>query len=188
MVGDGWPAPSRRRSARGHTTGHRLRPRRGDLLLVPAGSGPREADVLCVIDDDTSEPGAVFTLVLNQPTNRPARPLAFLPFDPGETCAWWGGPTTEAFALVELQAREGPDDLLRPDGTPRPYLTERTGLWTPGRDHPPSSPARARVFVGSVWLSAEQTTSTPDKGTSCQPKTTGYSTSNHAPWHTDCAP
>jgi hypothetical protein len=142
-----------------------LGPTVGDVLIAPTGSGPRETDVLCVIDADESEPGALFALVLNRPLDRPAQPLTFMLFDPGAAHAWWGGPTEDAFALVELPNREGTDDLTRPNGEPRPYVTERTGLWMPGRDHKPSAPERTRVFVGSVWLSADQCDLYARKGT-----------------------
>jgi hypothetical protein len=72
-------------------------------------SGPHADDVLCVFDEDASEPGAVFALVLNQPLDRPAQPLAFALFDTEDACAWWGGPTHEAFAIVELPRRTRDD-------------------------------------------------------------------------------
>lgn len=52
-------------------------------------------------------------------------------------------------------ARRRPPDTVRPDGSRRPFLTDRVALYMPGRDHPPPrEPKRVRVFVGSVWLSA----------------------------------
>jgi hypothetical protein len=128
----------------------------GSLLIAPARSGPRPADVLLVFDQDTSEPGAVFTLVLNRPLDQPAQPLAFGLFDTGDDRAWWGGPTPEALALVQVPRRATYDDCHLPSREPRRYLTERTGVWMPGRDHAPSAVTRARVFVGSIWLSADQ--------------------------------
>jgi hypothetical protein len=75
-------------------------------------------------------------------------------FDCGDDNAWWGGPTREPFALVQL-ADVRPEDRVRPDGTARPVATDHTALYLPGRDHPPSStPHAVRVFSGSVWLSA----------------------------------
>ena len=147
-----------------HTGLSRPSPTVGSLLIAPAESGPRAGDVLCVFDEEASEPGAVFALVLNQPLDRPAQPLAFALFDTNDACAWWGGPTHEAFAIIELPRRTGRDDSFRPDGTPRLYVTERSGVWIPGRDHAPSAPARTRVFLGSIWLSLEQLDLYPRKG------------------------
>ena len=98
----------------------------------------------------------MFALVLNQPLDRPAQPLAFGLFDTGESRAWWGGPTSEVFALVTLPQKATPEDHFLPCGEPRRYLTEHTGVWIPGRDHPPSAVTASRIFVGSVWLSAQQ--------------------------------
>lgn len=129
----------------------------GCLLLAPRDAGSRAADVLCVFDEDQDEPGAFFALVLNQPTDAPAQPLAFGLFDCGKEHAWWGGPTHESFALVQLFRRATVDDEYLPTGEPRRYITPRTAVWLPGRDHAPSAPARVRVFSGCVWLSPEQT-------------------------------
>ena len=128
----------------------------GHLLIAPADAGPASDDVLCVFDRDKDEAGALFALVLNQRTEQPAQPLAFGLFACGDERAWWGGPTSEPFALVELTSADGPDDRAMPSGEPRPYVTSRTALFLPGRDHAPSTPGRLRVFAGSVWLSADQ--------------------------------
>lgn len=131
----------------------------GTLLLAPTDAGERAADVLCVLDQDPAEPGAVFALLLTQPTDQPAQPLTFGIFDCGADVAWWGGPTQEPFALARLSGLAGGADevdLVRPDGAPRVFVTERTALYLPGRDHPPARPPEAvRVFLGSVWLPAE---------------------------------
>jgi hypothetical protein len=129
------------------------KPQIGSLLLAPSDSGARAPDVLCVFDEDEAEPGALFALVLNRPTEEPAQPLAFGLFDCGDDHAWWGGPTQEPLALVELAMKDHGDDAFRPSGEPRRYVTSRTGVWLPGRDHPPSTPTRVRVFFGCVWLS-----------------------------------
>jgi len=111
--------------------------------------------VLCVFDTDPDEPGALFALLLNRATDRPAQPLAFGLFDCAGANSWWGGPTFECFALVEL-ARPTADDRWRPNGVARRFLTARTALWLPGLDHAPSTPLRVRVFAGSIWLSADE--------------------------------
>ncbi len=75
----------------------------GTLLVAPPDAGPRAGHVLCVFDRDQEEEGALFALILNEPTDRPARPVAFyLPVGDDDR-AWWGGPTDDAFALVELR-------------------------------------------------------------------------------------
>lgn len=71
----------------------------GSLLLAPREAASRADDVLCVFDEDQDEPGAFFALVLNQPIDAPAQPLAFGLFDCGDEHAWWGGPTHDPFAL-----------------------------------------------------------------------------------------
>lgn len=70
---------------------------------------------------------------------------------------WFGGPTNEPFALVEFTTAAG-SDALRPDGSPRPFITDHTALFTPGRDHPPAPEriGRCRVFRGSIWLSPHE--------------------------------
>jgi hypothetical protein len=98
----------------------------------------------------------LFALVLNKPIDAPAQPLAFGLFDCGEDRVWWGGPTGEPFALVELARITTTDDTRLPTGKPRCYVTARSAVWLPGRDHSPSMPRRVRVFSGCVWLSAEQ--------------------------------
>ena len=129
--------------------------RPGTLLLTPP-TGERADDVLCVVDSDTAEPGAAFALLLNRPTEAPAQPLAFGLFDCEDGVAWWAGPTDEVFALVELGEIGGADDRFLPTGGPRRFITERTALFLPGRDHPPESPPRrVRIFSGSVWLGSD---------------------------------
>jgi hypothetical protein len=129
--------------------------RLGTLLLTPPDVGERARDVLCVLDVDHDAAGACFALILNRPTGEPAQPLAFSLFDCGDDVLWWGGPTNEPFALVEFDGALTPPDTARPDGSPRPLLTDRVAVYVPGRDHVPSrEPKRVRVFVGSVWLSA----------------------------------
>lgn len=128
----------------------------GSLLVAPGDSGPRAADVLCVFDEDADTAGALLALVLNQPTEQPAQPLAFGLFDCGDGVAWWGGPTTDVFALVELPHKASHDDEYLPSGEPRRYVTAHTGIWMPGRDHPPSAVNQVRVFYGAVWLPPDQ--------------------------------
>jgi hypothetical protein len=62
----------------------------GALLLAPVSAGPRATHVLCVFDWDPEEPGALFALILNQPGERPAQPLAFGIFECHGENAWWG--------------------------------------------------------------------------------------------------
>jgi hypothetical protein len=139
-------------------------PASGDLLLTPADAGERARDVLCVIDSDDNEPGAAYAVVLNRPLDEPAQPLAFGIFDCGEALLWWGGPTSEPFALARLEAPTEVD-RVRPDGRPRRFLTDSTALFLPGRDHPPERPPGAvRLFVGSVWLSPHEALLYRDKG------------------------
>ena len=140
-----------------------LRP--GRLLLTPADAGERARDVLCVVDEDPEEPGAFFALLLNRPTDQPAQPLAFSLFDCRDDVLWFGGPTNEPFALVEFTADAG-HDAVRPDGSPRPFITDRTALFMPGRDHPPAIERirRRRVFQGSIWLSPPEANLYRDKG------------------------
>lgn len=148
------------------TTPQRHEPRPaepGTLLLAPTGSA-REQDVLCIFDTDPDEPGALFALLLNRATDRPAQPLAFGLFDCAGANAWWGGPTFENFALVELARPTGPDDRWRPNGLERRFLTARTAVWLPGRDHAPSTPLRVRVFLGSLWLSAGEVARYAEQG------------------------
>ena len=100
-----------------------------------------------------------------QPSNRPAGAAARLRTLrlPGAN-AWWGGPTSENFALVELARPTGPDDRWRPNGLERRFLTARTAVWLPGRDHAPSTPLRVRVFLGSLWLSADEVARYEEQG------------------------
>ena len=99
----------------------------------------------------------MYALVLNQPTDRPAQPLAFGLFACGGDMAWWGGPTGEPFAIVALRNGGAERDRLRPDGTPRVFLTAQTALYVPGRDHAPEASVESvRVFAGSIWLSPDQ--------------------------------
>jgi hypothetical protein len=129
----------------------------GTLLVAPAGSGPRASDVLCVFDHDRDEPGAVFALLLNRPTDRPAQPLAFALFDSGDGVVWWGGPTSDVFAIAKLRAVGDGDDSYRPDGRPRKFLTDRSAVFLPGSDHPPESePEAVRIFSGSIWLPPQE--------------------------------
>jgi len=130
-------------------------PAPGTLLVAPADAGPRAADVLCVFDHDADAPGALYALILNRPTDEPAQRVAFgLPIHDEERL-WWGGPTADAFALVELRVPAVARHRLRPESAgPRPFVTERTAVFFPGRDHPPADQdvVRTRVFRGSVWL------------------------------------
>lgn len=129
----------------------------GTLLLAPADAGERAADVLCVFDGDPDEPGAVYALLLNRPTTQLAQPLAFGLLDCGDAVAWWGGPTDEVFALAALSVVGDADDRVQPDGQPRIFVTAKTALYLPGRDHPPErTPDQVRVFSGSLWLSPDQ--------------------------------
>lgn len=137
----------------------------GCLLLTPPDVGERARDVLCAFDADPSEADALFALVLNRPTSAPAQPLAFALFGCGEERAWWGGPTTEPFALLEFAAipEQG---AVRPDGSPRPFVTRRTAVFFPGRDHAPvDAIARRRVFHGSVWLPPDEARLYREQGT-----------------------
>lgn len=80
----------------------------GTLLLAPPDAGERASDVLCAFDVDRDAAGACFALILNRPTGEPAQPLAFSLFDCGEDVLWWGGPTSEPFALVEFDGAPAP--------------------------------------------------------------------------------
>jgi hypothetical protein len=131
----------------------------GVLLVAPADAGPRASDVLWVFDRDPDDPGALYALVFNQATEQPARPTAFaLPAgDDDRLC--WGGPTADPFALVELhQAAVARHRLLSESEELRPFVTARTAVFLPGRDHPPEAEevARLRILRGSVWLDAHQ--------------------------------
>lgn len=139
--------------------------RPGTLLLTPPDVGERASDVLCVFDIDRDAAGAYFALIVNRPTGEPAQPLAFSLFDCTDDVLWWGGPTNEPFALVEFDGAPAPTDTVRPDGSPRAFLTDRVALYVPGRDHAPSrQPKRVRVFAGSVWLSAHDVELFQNKG------------------------
>jgi hypothetical protein len=128
--------------------------RPGTVLLTPPDVGERASDVLCIFDIDPAEPGARFALLLNRATAALAQPLAFSLFDCGDDTLWWGGPTTEPFAIAELAGPPPYVDRHRPDGSPRRFVTGRSAIFIPGRDHAPSRPPRrVRVFQGSVWLS-----------------------------------
>ncbi len=69
---------------------------------------------------------------------------------------YWGGPTDEVFALCQLADSAAVDRNceLPEDRGPRPFVTQHTAVFLPGRDHPPrrGDVARARFFLGSVWL------------------------------------
>jgi hypothetical protein len=157
-----WPAPVEHQAEAQDSAV----PPPGTLLLAPADAEDRAGDVLCVFDADSSEPGAVFALMLNQPTTSPAQPLAFSIFDCGEDVLWWGGPTTEPFALATLSdGGTDADRHLPHSDEPRIFVTPRTALFIPGRDHPPDRPPEAvRIFHGAIWLSAEQVQLYRDEG------------------------
>ena len=101
----------------------------GTLLVAPERAGERASHVLCVFDQDPHEPGAVYALVVNVPTDTPAQPLAFGLFDCAGATRWWGGPTTEPFVLVRHASPRDWDP--RPTGDPRPYVTDATALTSP---------------------------------------------------------
>jgi hypothetical protein len=130
--------------------------RTGSLLVAPEEAGARARDVVLVFDEDRGEPG-FYGLVLTRPLEQPAQPLTFGLFDAEDQHAWWGGPTSDVFALVEIGEARTRDDTHRPNDQPRRYVTANTGVWVPGRDHPPSAVTRAGVFVGSIWLSTDET-------------------------------
>ena len=143
-------APARRRSRRQATdddpAAPRTPPRRtGNAPARPNRQRTRTGRALR-LRHRPRRAGASFALLLNRATDRPAQPLAFGLFDCAGANAWWGGPTFENFALVELARPTGPDDRWRPNGLERRFLTARTAVWLPGRDpRTIDSTARSRL-------------------------------------------
>jgi len=103
-----------------------------------------------------------------RPIGRARTVASYLPVDDNDDRVWWGGPTKERFALIELRADSVHEyGRLLEARSDRPFVTARTAVFFPFRDHPPGPHhvARVRIFLELIWLDSAQSSLYGEEGT-----------------------